>query len=142
MGKKKSKKSIVFIEGSSGFIIKWQIKLTDKGMTCNCNSTLKECKHIKNLLIEKKVPEYVLEFYPKFRETISNNYFSPDLIDKIDSRWKIIMSDNCGMCITQLDQVRNCKKFVMCTNCYKLAHEKCYYKSRPDKNGCMYCRHK
>jgi hypothetical protein len=117
------------------------VKIKLDGLHCPCESSSALCKHIESILHKREVPDYVFEFYPKFKLIVAK-YYRGNLLEELEKEKDNMLSDNCGFCVHSLNDshVKERDSYIMCNKCYKLAHKVCYYKSNPEKNGCMYCR--
>lgn len=125
----------------------YRIKRTPDGLICPCNQNTSKkmldicCDHIKGVIKNKLLDEKCIKLYPKVRSIISINYDDVKLCSIVNESMKYIMSDDCGFCCDVLSIDRKNEGWVMCEHCYKLAHAKCFTKSRTHDSKCMYCRY-
>lgn len=139
MSKNRSKKNKNTIPYKDGWII-YNIKITEERLICQCGGD-ELCNHIKNLLIDKNISNFVLCFYQKFKSIISQNYNDENLLDILDKECDNILSEDCGFCCSELRINPKKEMWVMCNNCNKLIHSKCYNRWTSKNKNCIYCRY-
>lgn len=144
MGKKnrpnKGKNIIIYKEGW----VTYCIKRTPNGMVCPCDRTRsldEPCVHIERLLRDKGACDITLKFYKKFRKVISDKFNDNNLLSLIDKEIAIMLNENCGFCCMELSNDKRNEGWKMCKKCYKLSHNRCYYKWKGKSNKCMYCNY-
>ncbi len=126
-------------------IFNYHIKRTPDGLICPCKKIHEKykpcCDHIRRLLKDNYFDDFYVKFYPKFKNIISDNYDNISLKTILKNKENEIMSDDCGLCCEELRIDRKNDGWVMCENCYKLTHTKCFAKWETRNKSCMYCRY-